>query len=101
MRLGKQRLCLLATMASPFTLLIVLDKLSRSLLDRGLIEPRKHPLKPDDPDDKGGLFSVSPAGLRRLADAMERGELEQFFDPRFERDRVRLYLDGKKRGASA
>jgi hypothetical protein len=85
-RLGRNQLCLLATIGSPFSLLILRDKVSRSVEERGLVEPRKN----------DGLFGITPAGLRTLADALERGDLEPFFDGRFQdRDRVRLYLSGK------
>lgn len=95
-RLGKHQLCLLATLASPFMLLVVSDKLSRSLVQRGLLEPRRPPIKGDK--DDGGFFGITPAGLRALADALERGNVEQFFDEKFERDRVRLYMSGRKSG---
>jgi hypothetical protein len=85
-RLGPQQLYLLANMASPFSLLIVADNTSRSLEKRGLIGP--HSLKRD-----GGFYGVTPSGLRALADAMERGELEPLLDPRFQAARTRLYLD--------
>ena len=88
MQLGKHQLCLLASMASPFSLLIVGDKISRSLEKRGLLAP--HSLKTND-----GFFGVTPTGLRELAGALERGELEQFTDPKFRRDRARLYIDAK------
>lgn len=93
-RLGKHQLCLLATIASPFSMLVVSDKLSRSLVNRGFLEPRRPPRKKDK--DDGGFFGITPAGLRAVADAVERGELEQFYDPRFRRDRVRLYMDARK-----
>lgn len=88
MRLGKHQLCLLATMGSPFNLLIVADKVSRSLERRGLLAP--HSLKKD-----GALFGITPTGLRALADALERGDLLQFIDPKFERDHARLYMGCK------
>ena len=94
-QLGKHQLALLATMGSPFMLLVVSDKLSRSLVHRGLLEPRRPPRRSDK--DDGGFFGITPAGLRALADALEGGDLEQFYDEQFERDRVRLYMSGRKR----
>ena len=90
--LGKHQLCLLATMASPFSLLIVGDRVSKSLVNRGLLEP--HFARDDD-----AFHGISPAGLRAVARAMERGELEQFLDPKFQRDRARLFF-GTKASAS-
>lgn len=90
-RLGKHQLCLLATMASPFNILIVPDPIAKALIKRGYLEERPHPRKKGE-----GCYATSPAGLRAVADALERGDLEQFFDPKFERDRVRLYLEGSK-----
>lgn len=80
-------------MASPFSILIVDDKVARQLIDRGYLAHRPHP-RPRVPDQ--GCFAVTPEGLRVLADALDRGDLEQFFDPKFERDRVRLYIDAKQ-----
>lgn len=73
MRLGKKQLRLLAPMGNPFFLLVVGDKLSDSLVKRGLLKPTRG----------DSLFQITPAGLRVLADAHERGELEQFVDKRF------------------
>jgi hypothetical protein len=85
-RLGRHQLCLLATMGSPFSLLVIRDKVSQSIESRGLLAPSR----------KDGLFGITPQGLRTLADALERGELEPFFDGRFrERDMTRLYINGK------
>ena len=89
--LGKQALCLLATMGSPFSIVIVPDKVARQLIARGLLAHRPHPTKKTD-----GFYAITAAGLRTLADAVERGDIEQFFDPRFVRDRVRMFIDGKK-----
>ena len=93
MRLGKHQLCLLATMASPFSLLIVPDKVALSLHKRGLLASRSQRFASGEEKD---CLSVTPTGLRALADALERGDIEQFFDPKFTRDQVRLYLDGRK-----
>ena len=85
MRVGKHQLCLLATMASPFSRLSVADPVVRSLVRHRLVAP--HSLK-----DDGGMSGVTPAGLQALADAQEAGRLEQFIDPKFQCDRVRLYM---------
>lgn len=87
-KLGKNQLCLLATMASPFSLLIVGDKLSATLVSKGLLEPRHH-------SGKGGFLGITPRGLYALGDAMTRGDIEQFFDPKFQRDRARIYISGQ------
>jgi hypothetical protein len=73
-RLGKHQLELLAGLGRPFGLLVVGDAVARSLTKRGLLAAR----------GKGGdsFFQITPAGLRELADAMERGDLEQFVDPK-------------------
>ena len=75
-------------MGSPFHALVVADKVSRSLAKRGLLEPVGDPEAKD-----AGFFTITPAGLRVLADAMECGQIKQFLDPGFRRDRVRLYVD--------
>lgn len=86
MKLGRHQLCLLATMGSPFSLLVIRDKVSRSIESRGLLAPRLN----------DGLFGITPSGLRTLADALESGELEPFFDGRYrERDKVRIYMSGQ------
>ncbi len=77
-------------MGSPFHALVVADKVSRSLARRGLLEPVGNPEAKD-----AGFFTITPTGLRMLADALERGKVEQFFDPRFRRDRARLYVNTK------
>ena len=71
-------------MASPFQALVVGDKVSRSLVKHGLLAPHFA--------DRDAFHGITPYGLRELADHMERGELNQFLDPKFERDRVRLYI---------
>jgi len=87
--LGKHQLCLLATMASPFSLLVVGDRISRSLVRRGLLG--QHFAKKDD-----AFIGITPAGLRALADEMEAGRLEPFLEPEFQRDQVRIYLNIRK-----
>jgi hypothetical protein len=88
-RLGHRELCLLATMASPFSLLVVGDRIAERLAGKGYLATRS-------PKSGDGLLAVTPAALRRLADEMEAGNIEQFFDERYRRDRVRLYVDGRK-----
>jgi len=69
--LGKQQLQRLLGLASPSSLLIVGDAVSKSLVKRGL-------LKPNFPDDWGTWHRITPAGMRVLADAYEAGLLDQF-----------------------
>lgn len=73
MRLGKHQLKLLAGLGSPFTMLVVGDKLSASLVKGGLLVATR----------ADSLFRITPAGLRELAAALDRGDLEQFVDKRF------------------
>lgn len=96
MRLGKHQLCLLATMASPFNVLIVGDKVSRSLIKRGLFASHFA-----EKAKAEGFHGITPAGLRELADAMERGELEQFLDPSYRRDTARLAWNIKAQDETA
>lgn len=78
--LGKHQLRLLLQLGSPGMRLVVGDRLSRSLERRGLLRATGGPVKTDDGRDlPPGLFQITPAGLRALADALERGQLEQFF----------------------
>lgn len=72
MRLGKLQIKLLAGLGSPFTLLVVGDALSASLVKRGLLVATRG----------DSLFRITPAGLRELADVLDRGDLEQFVDKR-------------------
>ncbi len=88
MRLGTRQIYLLAALASPFSLLIAGDAVSRSLQKRGLAAP--HFVK-----NKDGFLGITPRGLRALADAMEAGRLEQFMDPKYEINPVRLYMDAR------
>ncbi len=55
-------------------LVVADDRLSASLLKRGLTAPHF----PDSPD---AFHKITPAGMRVLADAYEAGELQQFFKP--------------------
>lgn len=91
MKLGKHQLCLLATMASPFSLLIVADKVSRSLVKHGVLAP--HLLKKTKkPKDEDAFFGITPVGLRAVAFALETGQLNQFVDQKYRRDMARLYV---------
>lgn len=91
MRLGKHQLNLLATMASPFSALIVKDRVAVSLAKRGLLAPhfagKKGVGSGPAATNRDSFFGITPAGLRALADAYEAGQLEQFLDPKFQRDR--------------
>ena len=72
MKLGKHQLRQLMGLASPGCLLIVgADRVSRSLVERGL-------LKPKDDNDRFAWLGITPKGLRVLADAFEAGECKQF-----------------------
>jgi hypothetical protein len=69
--LGPKQLERLLGLASPSALLVVPDKLSKSLAARGLVAPYFE----DDPD---AWHRITPAGMRALATAYEAGQLEQF-----------------------
>ena len=69
--LGKLQLQLLFGLASPSMLMIVGDKVSGSLVKRGLLAPKF----PESPD---AWHRITPDGLRALADAYEAGLLDQF-----------------------
>ncbi len=69
-RLGTQQLRLLCTLGSPGLALVVPDRVSNSLVRLGLLRDT-HRAGP-------GMQRVTAAGLRRLADEMEAGRLEQF-----------------------
>jgi hypothetical protein len=71
-KLGKNQLQRLLGLASPSSLLVVGDKLSATLVRRGL-------LKPKDGTDRNAWLQITQAGMRVLADAFEAGLLEQFF----------------------
>lgn len=72
--LGKLQLERLLGLASPSMMLVVGDKLSESLVKRGLLKPRlkKRP---------NAWHGITPAGMRVLADAYEAGQLKQFMSP--------------------
>jgi hypothetical protein len=72
--LGKLQLERLLGLASPGMLLVVGDKISASLVKRGLLRPRlkKRP---------NSWHGITPAGMRALADAYEAGQLKQFMKP--------------------
>lgn len=80
--LGKNQLERLLGLASPSMMLVVGDKLSKSLVSRGLLAP-KFPDKPD------AWHRITPQGMRALADAFEAGQLQQFMKP-FPRERASL-----------
>ena len=69
--LGKNQLERLMVLASPSSLMIVGDKVSASLVSRGL-------LKPHFPDNPHAWHRITPSGMRALADAFEAGHLDQF-----------------------
>ena len=63
MYLGKRQLSLLKALGSPGLALVVGDRVSSSLVRRGLCKQT----------DTGGIVCITPAGLRVLADALEKG----------------------------
>lgn len=74
MALGKKQIERLLSLASPASLLIVGgDRISVSLVKRGL-------LKPQDGNDRNAWLQITPAGMRVLADLLEAGQLEPFFN---------------------
>jgi hypothetical protein len=74
MKLGKNQLHRLLGLASPGMMLVVGgDRVSNSLVKRGLIGPRT--------DDPNAFLGITPNGMRALADAFEAGELQQFMKP--------------------
>jgi hypothetical protein len=72
--LGKLQLERLMGLASPSCLMVVGDKISKSLVARGL-------LRPNFPDDPDAWHRITPAGMRVLADAYEAGQLQKFMKP--------------------
>lgn len=84
MRVGKRQIELLITLATPNRLLVVGDKISDALVRRGMLK---------EDQERCGI-GITAAGLRALADAMDRGEvsdalqrMKQDFDAR--REKVR------------
>jgi len=70
-QLGKHQLERLMSLASPSTLMVVGDKVSKSLVKRGMLRPYFE----TSPD---AFHQITPAGLRYLAVAHEAGWLAQF-----------------------
>lgn len=66
--LGKRQWSLLKGLASPGMFLILGDKVSDSLVRRGLLVSRAA--------DGDGLLQITPAGMRMVADAWEAGEID-------------------------
>lgn len=66
--LGKHQRDLLAALAGVTMALVVGDKLSDSLVRRGLLAA--------EPD--GSCAHITPAGLRAIADEIEAGRVEMF-----------------------
>ena len=69
MRLGKHQIRLLVQLGTPALMLVVPDRLSRSLEKRGLVASRS---KRTD-----GFIGITPAGLRALADLYDAGKLDK------------------------
>ena len=97
MKLGKHQLHLLCALGNPFCQLIVSDKVSRSLVKRGLVAPQRAPERQKDGTmDEGSFFRVTPDGLRVLAEALDGGQVEPLMDPKFKpQGSPRLMIDTK------
>lgn len=67
-RLGAKQLDFLAGMAGTQKAVIVGDKLIRSLQDRGLMVALGK--------ERNSFFTITPAGLRAVADALDSGALK-------------------------
>lgn len=65
MKLGKNQLEMLTVLGCPGRFLVVPDKLSDSMVKRGLLH------------SVDGFVCITPAGLRALADAVEAGTVKQ------------------------
>lgn len=89
MRIGPQQLQRLITLSSLGCMLIVGDRLSESLVRRGLLAD----------DGKGDWCRITPAGLRALADEMEAGRVEDALEvmrrDAAERAKKRTLYEGK------
>lgn len=72
--LGKNQLHWLLVLGSPARRVVTGDRAVRSLVKRGLLKAAG--------SDGDSIFQITPDGLRALADAHERGDLEQFYDKR-------------------
>lgn len=68
MRLGKRQIALLRQMSNPWLHLIVPDEVALSLERRGLLASKA---KTGD-----GFYSITPDGLRTVADLMDAGTIE-------------------------
>jgi hypothetical protein len=68
MRLGRRQTELLRQLANPWLHLIVPDKIALSLARRGFLAARS---KSGD-----GFYSITPDGLRVVADLMDAGAIE-------------------------
>lgn len=68
-RLGRKQLQLLSAIAGVRRALVVPDKISRSLCERGLMQSASS--KTD------GFIVLTPAGYRAVADALERGTIKR------------------------
>lgn len=66
-KLGKNQIAMLRQLANPWLHLIVPDKVAMSLERRGLLAARAK--------DGGSFYSITPDGLRAVADLMEAGAI--------------------------
>ena len=90
-RLGLRQLDLLAAPGSPLHLLLAGGPVAQSLADRGL-------LSIDGPEATCAAYRITPAGLRRLAAAIESGELAPLVDPAHGPRRPELVLRDRNVG---
>lgn len=74
MKIGPRQRRLLAQLARPGSALIVGDDVSRSLVRRGLLE--------EDTPGSDSILTITPAGLRVLADEAEAGRVDLKIKPR-------------------
>ncbi len=77
-RLGLEQLRVLILVASPTTVLMTPDKVSASLVRRGLLRQDRY--RGGDGGMKPGGCAITAAGLRALAGAMEDGRVADALD---------------------
>ena len=85
MRIGQQQLRLLIMTASPTRILLTTDKVSDSLVRRGLLRET----------DRSKACCITPAGLRALADEMEAGRVDDALE------RMRKDVEARKARSAA
>lgn len=80
MKLGPKQLEVLCGLARPTALVVMPDKITRSLERRGLLKAEH---------EDGSFAGITPAGLRHLADELESGRIRALWplDPRLKEQR--------------